>query len=177
VMKVYSRQILHKSDAGGVQVNVKTRDAVEQSFTEIWENGVTYAPDAEIEGVLVQQMAPGGEEVILGVNRYPGFGHLIMFGFGGIYVELFKNVVFRLAPIGRNTARRMIRSIKGFELLNGFRGRPKADIGQIEKLLVGLSQLVVDNPEIKELDINPLFVHEEGKGATVADIIITLDSA
>ncbi|MFO7840009.1 MAG: acetate--CoA ligase family protein, partial [Desulfosalsimonadaceae bacterium] len=176
VMKVYSQQILHKSDAGGVKVNLKNRESVENSFTEIRENAVAYAPDAEIEGILVQKMAGRGEEVILGVNRYPGFGHLIMFGFGGIYVELFKNVVFRLAPIGRNTARRMIRSIKGYELLNGFRGRPKADIEQIEKLLAGLSQLVVDNPEIKELDINPLFVHEEGKGATVADIIITLDS-
>ena len=92
--------------------------------------------------------------------------HLIMFGFGGIYVELFKNVTFRLAPIGRNNARRMIRSINGFEMLNGYRGKPVADIEKIEELLVGLSALVTDHPEIKELDINPLFVHEKGKGAT-----------
>jgi len=176
VLKVFSQQILHKSDAGGVKVNLKTRDAVQHGFTEILENAMTYASDAEVDGVLVQKMAPPGEEVILGVNRYPGFGHLIMFGFGGIYVELFKNVVFRLAPIGRNNARRMIRSIKGYELLTGFRGKPQADIEEIERLLVGLSQLVTDNPEIKELDINPLFVHEEGAGATVADIIITLES-
>ncbi|MDZ7832122.1 MAG: acetate--CoA ligase family protein [Desulfobacterales bacterium] len=175
VLKVFSQQILHKSDAGGVKVNLKTKEAVQNGFTEILENAMTYAPDAEIDGVLVQKMAPPGEEVILGVNRYPGFGHLIMFGFGGIYVELFKNVVFRLAPIGRNNARRMIRSIKGYELLTGFRGKPQADIEEIERLLVGLSQLVTDNPEIKELDINPLFVHEEGAGATVADIIITLE--
>ena len=177
VLKVFSQQILHKSDAGGVKVNLKTKEAVQNGFTEILENAMTYAPDAEIDGVLVQKMAPPGEEVILGVNRYPGFGHLIMFGFGGIYVELFKNVVFRLAPLGRNNARRMIRSIKGYELLTGFRGKPQADIEEIERLLVGLSQLVTDNPEIKELDINPLFVHEEGAGATVADIIITLESA
>ncbi len=175
VLKVFSQQILHKSDAGGVKVNLKTKESVQNGFTEILENAMTYAPDAEIDGVLVQKMAPPGEEVILGVNRYPGFGHLIMFGFGGIYVELFKNVVFRLAPIGRNNARRMIRSIKGYELLTGFRGKPQADIEEIERLLVGLSQLVTDNPEIKELDINPLFVHEEGAGATVADIIITLE--
>jgi len=174
VLKIASQQILHKSDAGGVRVNLKTRKDVENGFTEIYENAVTYAPEAEIDGILVQKMSSPGEEVILGVNRYPGFGHLIMFGFGGIYVELFRNVVFRLAPIGRNTARRMIRSIKGYEMLTGFRGKPKADIEAIERLLVGLSQLVTDNPEIKELDINPLFVHEEGEGATVADIIITL---
>jgi acetyltransferase len=175
VLKVFSQQILHKSDAGGVKVGLKTAGEVRDGFTEILENAWTYAPDAEVDGVLVQKMAPSGEEVILGVNRYPGFGHLLMFGFGGIYVELFKNVVFRLAPVGRNTARRMIRSIKGYELLTGFRGRPRADIEEIERLLVGLSQLVVDNPEIKELDINPLFVHQEGQGATVADIIITLE--
>ena len=175
VLKVFSQQILHKSDAGGVKVNLKTRKEVEEGFTEILENAFTYAPDAEVDGILVQKMAPPGEEVILGVNRYPGFGHLLMFGFGGIYVELFKNVVFRLAPIGRNTARRMIRSIKGYEMLTGFRGKPHADIEEIERLLVGLSQLVTDNPEIKELDINPLFVHEAGSGATVADIIITLE--
>jgi acetyltransferase len=175
VLKIFSQQILHKSDAGGVKVGLKTRREVQDGFTEILENAMTYAPDAEIDGVLVQQMAPAGEEVILGVNRYPGFGHLLMFGFGGIFVELFKNVVFRLAPLGRNTARRMIRGIKGYEMLTGFRGRPKADIEEIERLLVGLSQLVTDNPEIKELDINPLFVHQEGKGATVADIIITLE--
>ena len=175
VLKIFSQQILHKSDAGGVKVNLKTRQDVQDGFTEILENAITYAPDAEIDGILVQKMSSPGEEVILGVNRYPGFGHLLMFGFGGIYVELFKNVVFRLAPIGRNTARRMIRSIKGYELLTGFRGKPKADIEEIERLLVGLSHLVTDNPEIKELDINPLFVHEEEAGATVADIIITLE--
>jgi acetyltransferase len=99
-----------------------------------------------------------------------------MFGLGGIYVELFKNVTFRLAPIGRNNARRMIRSIKGFEILDGFRGKPKADIEKLEKLLVGLSAMVTNHPRIKEMDINPLFVHEQGQGATVADIIITFES-
>ncbi len=175
VLKVHSRQILHKSDAGGVRVGLKNRAEVQEAFTGIYESCVTYAPSADIEGIIVQKMAAGGEEVILGVNRYPGFGHLIMFGFGGIFVELFKNVSFRLAPIGRNTARRMIRSVKGYEMLTGFRGRPVADIEEIEKLIVGLSRMATDIPEIKELDINPLFVHEKGKGATVADIIVTLE--
>ena len=175
VMKIVSPQILHKSDAGGVQVGLKTREAVETAFAEIMKSSKLYKPDAKIHGVLVQKMAPPGQEVILGVTKYPGFGHLLMFGLGGIYVELFKNVTFRLAPIGRNNARRMVRSIKGFEILDGFRGKPKADVEKLEKLIVGLSAMVVNHSQIKEMDINPLFVHEKGQGATVADIIITFD--
>ena len=176
VMKIVSPQILHKSDAGGVQVGLKTREDVKTAFTEIMASCKKYKPDAEIKGVLVQKMVPPGQEVILGVTKYPGFGHLLMFGLGGIYVELFKNVTFRLAPIGRNNARRMVRSINGYEILDGFRGKPKADIEKLEKLIVGLSAMVVNHPQIKEMDINPLFVHEPGQGATVADIIITFDS-
>lgn len=175
VLKIVSPQILHKSDAGGVRVGLKTREDIETAFAEIMESSVNFNPDAEIQGVLVQKMVPPGQEVIMGVTRYPGFGHLLMFGLGGIYVELFKNVTFRLAPIGRNNARRMIRSINGFEALDGFRGKPKADIETLEKLLVGLSAMVMNHPQIKEMDINPLFVHEQGSGATVADIIITLE--
>jgi len=175
VMKIVSPQILHKSDAGGVQVGLKTSEAVETAYNEIIESCKAYSPDADIKGVLVQKMVPPGQEVILGVTKYPGFGHLLMFGLGGIYVELFKNVTFRLAPIGRNNARRMIRSINGFEALDGFRGQPKADIEKLEQLIVGLSAMVTNHPQIKEMDINPLFVHEKGKGATVADIIITFD--
>ncbi|MGB9498485.1 MAG: acetate--CoA ligase alpha subunit [Dissulfuribacterales bacterium] len=177
VLKIVSPQILHKSDAGGVAVGLKTREAVEVAYSYIMENAKKYKPDAAIVGVLVQKMVPPGQEVILGVNKYQGFGHLIMFGIGGIYVELFKNVTFRLAPIGRNNARRMIRSIKGFEMLTGFRGKPKADLEKLEKLIVGVSAMVTNHPQIKEMDINPLFVHEEGQGATVADIIITLEKS
>jgi acetate---CoA ligase (ADP-forming) len=176
VLKISSPQILHKSDAGGVVLGLKTKEAVENAFTEIMKNAYAYNPDAQIDGVLIQQMARPGQEVILGVSKQPEFGHLLMFGLGGIYVELFKNVTFRLAPIGRNNARRMITGIKGFETLTGFRGKPVADIEKIEKLLVGLSKMVIDNPQIKELDINPLLVHEKGKGATVADIIITFET-
>ncbi|MCU0563726.1 MAG: acetate--CoA ligase family protein, partial [Desulfobacterales bacterium] len=117
----------------------------------------------------VQKMAASGTEVILGLNRYPVFGPLLMYGIGGIFVEVFQDVTFRLAPIGRNEARRMVRQIKGYKLLQGFRGRPKGDIEQIEKCLVGLSHLAVNHPEIVELDINPLLVHAEGQGATAAD--------
>ena len=128
-----------------------------------------YKPDAVIDGVLVQKMAPPGEEVIIGANRYPIFGPLLMFGIGGIFVEVFKDVEFGLAPIGRNEARRMIRSIKGYKLLKGFRGRPKTDLDMLEKYLVALSDMVINHPEIMELDINPLLVYPENQGAMVAD--------
>ncbi|MCU0599320.1 MAG: acetate--CoA ligase family protein [Desulfobacterales bacterium] len=175
VMKIVSPQILHKMDVGGVKVNLSTPQAVQDAFVSIMESARRARPEARLKGVLVQKMAPPGIEVILGVSRHPGFGHLIMFGLGGIYVELFKNVNFKLAPIGRNNARRLIRRIRGFEILNGFRGKPRADIEALEKLIVGLSHMVTHHPQIKELDINPLFVHEEGKGATLADIIITFE--
>ncbi|MCF8104325.1 MAG: acetate--CoA ligase family protein, partial [Desulfohalobiaceae bacterium] len=134
----------------------------------------SYDPKAKIEGVLIQKMADPGEEVILGMNRYPIFGPLLMFGFGGIFVEVFKDVQFRLAPVGRNEARSMIRGIKGYKLLTGFRGRARADVEKIEKLLVSLSDMAVNHPEIMEMDLNPLLVHSQGQGATVADCRIIL---
>jgi acetyltransferase len=177
VMKIASAQILHKSDAKGVMVGLKSDAEVRKAFDQIVANARAYDPKAVIDGVLVVKMATPGEEVILGVNRYPVFGPLLMFGLGGIFVEVFKDVEFRLAPIGRNEARRMIQKIKGYKLLRGFRGKPKADVEIIEKTLVSLSDMVVDNPEIMEMDINPMLVHEEGCGATVADCRIILKAA
>jgi acetate---CoA ligase (ADP-forming) len=176
-MKIVSPQIIHKSDAGGVKINLADAAAVTQAFDEIVANAQAYSAEARIDGVLVQKMAPRGQEVILGASRYPRFGHLLMFGAGGVTVEVFKDVTFRLAPINRNSARLMIRGIRAFELLNGFRGKPKADIGHLEKLLVSLSNMVMDNPEIKELDINPLLVHPAGQGATVADCRFILEAS
>ena len=175
VMKIVSPQILHKSDAGGVEVGIDSEESVKIAFQDITQRAQNYNPDAEIKGVLVQKMATKGDETILGMNRYPVFGPLLMFGLGGIYVELFQDVVFRLAPIGRNEARRMIRNIKGFKIFKGFRGRPHSDIETIEKSLVQLSDLVIHHPEIKELDINPLLIHAKGEGATVADCRIILE--
>jgi len=169
VLKIVSPQILHKSDAGGVVVGLQTAAEVREAYRRIVAGARAYDPAAVIEGVLVQKMAPTGAEVILGANRYPVFGPLLMFGIGGIFVEVFQDVEFRLAPIGRNEARRMIRSIKGYKLLQGFRGRPKSDVAFLEKSLVALSDMVIAHPEIMELDINPLLVHPEGEGATVAD--------
>ena len=169
VMKIVSEQILHKSDAGGVMVGIGTAEEAKQAFDTIVSRAHAYKKDAVIEGVLVQKMASSGTEIILGLNRYPVFGPLLMFGIGGIFVEVFQDVTFRLAPIGRNEARRMVRQIKGYKLLQSFRGRPKGDIETVEKCIVGLSHLAMNHPEIVELDINPLLVHAEGQGATAAD--------
>jgi len=175
VMKIVSPQILHKSEAKGVKVGLENSSEVKEAFTKIMQNAESYDPEAILDGVLIQQMAPSGTEVILGVSRDPAFGHAVMFGLGGIFVEIYKDVVFNLAPLGRNVARRMIKRVKGYPILTGFRGQPPADIEMLEKNLVSLRAMVTHHPVIKELDINPLFVHNEGEGTTVADVIITLD--
>ena len=174
VLKIVSAQILHKSDAGGVVLGLENQEDVKKAFENIIKRAGEYDPAAEIEGVLVQKMASPGSEVILGLNRYPVFGPLLMVGIGGIFVEVFQDVVFRLAPIGRNEARRMVRQIKGYRLFQGFRGRPRADVETIEKSLVSLSNMATNHPEIMELDINPLLVHDRGHGATAADCRIIL---
>ncbi|MDL2269118.1 acetate--CoA ligase family protein [Desulfosarcina sp. OttesenSCG-928-A07] len=175
VMKIVSPQIIHKSDAGGVLVGLDCKEAVTDGYTTIVENAKKFNPDAQITGVLIQQLAPKGTEVILGMSRYPIFGPLIMFGIGGVFVEVFQDVAFRLAPLTRNIAKNMVRSIKGYKMLTGFRSAPKTDISAIERMLVSLSDLVLNHPEIKELDINPLIVHPEGKGVTVADCRFILE--
>jgi len=168
-MKIVADGISHKSDVGGVMLHLAGADAVAKAFATITASARRHAPEARINGVLVQQMASKGEEVIFGMNRYPVFGPLLMFGIGGIFVEVFQDVVFRLAPLNRNGARRMIQGIKGHKLLNGFRGRPRVDFAAIEKLLLSLSDMSINHPQILEMDINPMLVHPEGKGATVAD--------
>jgi acetyltransferase len=174
-LKIVSPQIIHKTDAGGVEIQLQDSDSVRGAFETIVRKAGAFAPDVVIDGVLVQKMAPKGEEVIIGASKSPGFGHLLMFGLGGIFVEVFKDVVFRLAPIGRNEARRMIRGIRGYSILSGVRGRPARDEEALEKVLVSLSDMVLNHPEIKEMDINPLIVHETGQGATVADCRIILE--
>ena len=173
-MKIISPQIQHKSDANGVILRLDSKKKVKLAFQKLIENAKQFNPNVIIKGVLVQKMSQPGDEVILGVNRYPAFGPLLMAGLGGIYVELFKDVVFRLAPIKRNESRRMIKSVKGYNIFKGFRGRPESDIKALEKSVVSLSDMVTNHPEIAEMDINPLMVHEQGKGATVTDYRIIL---
>ncbi|WP_457552872.1 acetate--CoA ligase family protein [Desulfobacula sp.] len=176
VMKIVSPDIMHKTDAGGVMVGIKDDKGVKDAFETIMEKSKAYNPDAKIEGVLIQKMVPKGKEVILGLSKDPVFGHAVMFGLGGIFVEVYKDVVFRLSPMGRNVARRMVKSIKGYPILKGLRGENPSDIETIEKHIVSLKAMADNHPMIKELDINPLFVHEEGQGATVADIMIRLEN-
>ena len=176
VMKIVSAQILHKTDAGGVVLGLKSEQEVRQAFRDIVKRAKSYNPDAVIEGILVEKMAPRGEEVILGLNRYD-IGPLLMFGLGGIFVEVFQDVAFRLAPIGRTDADLLIREIKGFKLLTGFRGRPRADLDALRQNLMNLSDLAVNHPEISEMDINPLLVHSEGEGATLVDCRMILKPA
>lgn len=174
VMKIASPDIIHKSDAGGVKVGVKTDDEIRTAFRTIMENARKYKSDANIKGVLVQEMVRSAKETILGASQDPTFGPVIMFGLGGIYVEVLKDVVFRVAPIDRREAAKMTESIKTIKLLKGVRGEKPSDLKAISDSLERLSALVTDFPEIKEFDINPLLVLEEGKGARVVDSRIIL---
>jgi 4-hydroxybutyryl-CoA synthetase (ADP-forming) len=176
VMKIASRDIIHKSDAGGVKVGVTNDEQVRTAFNTILQNVKTYKPDADIKGVLVQEMVSSGKEIILGAKQDPIFGSLVMFGLGGIYVEILRDVVFRLAPVDEQEARQMVHSIKTLKLLKGVRGEKPSDLGAIVDSLQRLSQLVTEFPEIEEFDINPLLVLQEGKGVRTVDVRISLKS-
>lgn len=174
VMKIASPDIIHKSDAGGVKVNLTSEQEVRNAFNSIISNAKKYKSDANIKGVLVQELVKGGKETIIGSKKDPKFGSLLMFGMGGIYVEVLKDVIFRLAPINEYEARDMINSIKTSKLLQGVRGEKPSDINALTDCLLRLSQLVTDFPEIAEFDINPLLVLEDGKGCRAVDVRIGL---
>ena len=173
--KIVSPDIIHKSDVGGVRVGISRADQAVRAFEDIMAAVKKNKPNAMVRGIYAQQMADRGVEVILGINRYRIFGPLLMFGLGGIFVEIFKDVSFRLAPIRHNGARFMIRNIKAYPMLSGARGASLCDMDELELCLLRLSALAVDNPEIAELDINPLLVHDAGRGCSVADCRILLD--
>jgi len=175
VMKISSPDILHKFDYGGVKLNLKNKPEVRKAYNEILENILKRKPDANIGGILVEEMALQGKEIILGMNRDPQFGPILMFGLGGIYVEALEDVTFRLAPIRELTAKMMITKTKTYKILEGFRGEPAYDIEAIAECLKKLSQLVIDFEDIKELDLNPLIVYEKGKGCSIVDARIILD--
>ncbi|HYZ59261.1 MAG TPA: acetate--CoA ligase family protein [Nitrososphaeraceae archaeon] len=174
VMKIVSPDIIHKSDAGGVKVGLKNDNEVRAAFKEISNNAKKYKANAQIKGVLVQEMITSAKEIILGSKTDPLFGPLIMVGLGGIYVEILKDVVFRLAPIDEHEAEKMVESIRTIKLLKGIRGEPPSDLAAVVDCLQRLSQLIIDFPEIGEFDINPLLVLERGKGVRVADVRIGL---
>ncbi|MCF6157676.1 MAG: CoA-binding protein [wastewater metagenome] len=174
VMKISSPDILHKSDIGGVVVGIQNVTEVKRHFRGITQKAHRFIPNAEIRGVLVQQMVPKGKEVILGMSRDPQFGPLLMFGLGGIYIEVLKDVTFRVAPIGLQDAEEMVQEIRSFPLLRGVRGEKSADIEAIVNNLIKLSQLVTDFPQILEMDINPLIVFSRNEGAIVIDARISI---
>ncbi len=170
VVKISSDDILHKSDAGGVKVGVKDAAGVRAAFEEIMSSARAYKADAKLDGVLVQQMAPKGREVIIGVNRDPQFGPVIMFGLGGIYVEVLKDVTFRVAPLTQAEALEMTGDIRAARILHAFRGDPEGDLQALAECLTRVSQLAVDFPELSECDLNPVMVYPQGKGVIALDV-------
>jgi acetyltransferase len=174
VLKLASPDILHKTDVGGVKLHLQSPDDVRDAFDLIVYRAGRFVPGARIWGCLVQQMVPVGREVLLGMSRDPQFGPLVAFGLGGIYVEALKDVSFRVAPFSRQEADEMIREIRSYALLEGVRGEPPADHEAMVDALLRISQLVTDFPEIVELDINPLMVFDEGRGAMAIDMRLVL---
>ena len=172
VLKIVSPDIIHKSDVGGVIVNLKDAKDVRNAYKQILESIKKHKADAKIVGVLVQEMAPSSTEVIVGAIKDPQFGPALMFGLGGIFVEVLKDVTFRVAPITVDEAREMITEVKAYPLLKGYRNQPPADIEAIVQILLNTSRLVMEHQEIKELDLNPIMVYEKGAKTVDARIIL-----
>ena len=172
VMKIVSPDIIHKSDAGGVKIGVNTENEARLAYQEIISNAKKYNKNAKISGVIVYSMVPQGTEIIIGMMKDPHFGPVIMFGLGGIFVEVLKDISFRVLPIEERDAREMITEIKGYEILKGARGNPPRDVQAIKEVLMKISQLTMENPEINEIDLNPIFVFEKGIQVVDARIIL-----
>jgi len=173
-LKVDSPDILHKTEAGAIRLGVSGDRELREAFAEVLASARRYSPAARLNGVLVQEMvAPGGTEVIVGVKSDPQFGPVVIFGLGGIFVEILKDVARRVAPLTRDEARAMIKEIRGYALLTGARGRAKADLDALAEVLVKVAGMaLVLKDELAELDINPLIVLPEGKGVKVADALL-----
>jgi acetyl-CoA synthetase (ADP-forming) len=172
VLKVISPQVIHKSDFGGVILGINDPEEVEEGYERILQSIRSKLPDAVIKGILVQEMAKKGVEIIIGSTRDYTFGQVIMFGVGGVFVEVLKDVSFRLLPLSRIDAEEMIKEIKSYEVLEGVRGAPPSDLEAVTNVLLATSRMLSDFNEIVELDINPMFVYE--KGAMVVDARIIL---
>jgi acyl-CoA synthetase (NDP forming) len=174
VLKIVARAIIHKSDAGGVKLGLQNVTQVGRAYSEMLSSVNRNYPNAGIEGISVQKMAPPGVEVIIGVTRDPQFGPMVMFGLGGVYVEALRDVSFRIAPLTRQDAEEMVQEPRSSRILAGLRGTPPADTAAIVDCLLRVSQLMVDLPEVEELDINPLVVWELGSGAVAVDARVVL---
>jgi acetyl-CoA synthetase (ADP-forming) len=172
VAKIVSPEIIHKSDAHGVKVDLKNDDEVRAAYSEIVLAAREYNKDARIFGVLISEMLPKGTELIVGATRDPEFGPVVMFGLGGIFVEVLEDAVFRVAPVSRADGREMVEQIKGARVLRGIRGEEPRDIDAIVGAIVKVSQLISDHPEIQEIDLNPLFAYRDGVAAVDARILL-----
>jgi acyl-CoA synthetase (NDP forming) len=172
VMKIVSPDIIHKTDAGGVKVGIKDGKKAESAYQEIIFQAKKYNKNAKISGVIVYSMVPQGTEIIIGMMKDPHFGPVIMFGLGGIFVEILKDISFRILPIEERDAREMITEIKGYEILKGVRGEGPKDIQAIKEVLMKISKLTAENPEINEIDLNPVFVFENGLQVVDARMIL-----
>ena len=172
VLKIVSPQITHKSDVGGVALGLTSADDVAAAFERIVASAKQHVPDATIEGVAVQRMEKQGTEVIVGVTKDPQFGPVLMFGLGGVLVEVLKDVAFRVIPINERDARQMIEEIKGYPLLQGYRGSDPADIAKLQELLLKVSTFVEAHPEVAELDLNPVFAYKDAAIAVDARVVL-----
>ena len=172
VLKIVSPDIIHKSDIGGVITDMKNDMEVRSAYKKIIANVKKHRPKSRIVGVLVQEMAPPATEVIVGATKDPQFGPTLMFGLGGIFVEVLKDVTFRIAPVTREEACEMICEVKAYPLLKGYRNTPPADVDAIARIILNTSRLVTDHDEIKELDLNPILVYRKGAKTVDARIIL-----
>ena len=177
VLKVVSDQVIHKSDVNGVELDIQSAKELKEAYQRIHDNVSARMPDAIINGIYVIRMITGCEELILGIKRDPSFGPVLMFGMGGIFVEIFKDVSFGVAPLSYEEAKNMIEQTRAYEILKGSRGRAPRDIDSVIDAMLRLGQMATDFPEIEELDINPLFVMDEGKGSVVGDARMIIKSS
>jgi acyl-CoA synthetase (NDP forming) len=173
VLKILSADISHKSDVGGVALNLGDAAAVRDAYERMMAAVRAAEPDARIDGVSVQRQAAAGTEVIVGVTTDPQFGPVVMFGLGGVLVEVLRDVAFRLVPLEPRDAHQIVREIKGFPLLQGYRGAPPADLAALEDLVLKVSRFVETHPEVEELDLNPVFAYPDGAVAVDARIIVS----
>jgi acyl-CoA synthetase (NDP forming) len=176
VLKIASSDVVHKTDAGGVKLNLETVEQVGQAYDDIMTDIKKAYPQAKVQGVSVQNMARPGVEVIVGMSKDAQFGPVLMFGLGGILVEILKDVSFRIVPLVKRDAAEMIREIKGYPLLEGYRGSEPVDVANLEDMILKVSDFVETHPEIKELDLNPIFAYKDGAVAVDARVVLEDES-
>jgi acetyl-CoA synthetase (ADP-forming) len=172
VLKIVSPDIIHKSDVGGVRIDIKDDQQLKEDYTSLFNDVREKAPSARIVGVLVEKMVPKSVEVVVGMLRDPTFGPAVMFGLGGVLIEIMKDVIFRITPVSKEEAIDMIKKVKGYPLLSGFRGSKPLDIDAIADVICNVSRVSMENPAIDQVDLNPVIIYEKGLSVVDARIIL-----